>query len=101
MRTLGEEITEFDGRVSAAEAELRELLLGLPNTPLQDVPIGGVEANEEVRTWGSPPQLETSPVPHWEIGDSLGLIDLRRGAKVSGSGPSRHSAEREPVCSAP
>lgn len=84
-RELGEEIQRLEGELATAEAELRDILLALPNATLPDVPDGGEEANKIVRTWGEP-RAANSVKPHWEIGEARGLIDLARGAKISGSG---------------
>jgi seryl-tRNA synthetase len=86
MREVGDRISELDGVVSESEARIRELLLNLPNLPAADVPPGGEEDNVTVREWGAKPSFSFEPKPHWELGESLGLLDLPRGAKVSGSG---------------
>jgi seryl-tRNA synthetase len=84
-RDLGEEIAKLDKELAATEGELSQLLLEIPNVTLEFVPAGGEESNTVVRVWGSP--REGAAVrPHWEIGESLGLIDFQRGAKISGSG---------------
>jgi seryl-tRNA synthetase len=90
----GERITAIDAELAAAEAELDDLLLRIPNPADPDVPVGGEEANVTVRTWGE--QLARDAVggdgaawvrkPHWEIGEALGIIDNARGAKIAGSG---------------
>jgi seryl-tRNA synthetase len=84
-RALGDEISALENELQAAEARLSELLLDLPNVTLQDVPAGGEEANTVVSTWGTP-RPGDGVKPHWEIGEALGILDLMRGAKVSGSG---------------
>ena len=84
-RTLGEEITRLERELAASEAELQAILLEIPNVTLPEVPEGGEEANTVVRDWGTPRPAE-SVKPHWEVGEALGIIDLARGAKLSGSG---------------
>ena len=84
-RLLGEEIQRLENELAAAESELRDILLGVPNVTLPDVPEGGEEANTVVRTWGEPRKGDGIR-PHWEIGEEKGIIDLQRGAKISGSG---------------
>lgn len=84
-RALGDEIAELEKRYSDAFGELERLQYDLPNIPLSDVPEGGEEANAVVRSWGEP-RASDGVVPHWEIGERLGILDLPRGAKVSGSG---------------
>ena len=83
-RALGEEIARLDRELGATEGTIQSLLAELPNVTLPDVPPGGEEANTVVRTWGTP--RADSAVPHWEIGEKLGILDLARGAKISGSG---------------
>lgn len=84
-RTLGDEISVLEGELAAAEARLSELLLDIPNVPLDDVPAGGEEANRVLKTWGTP-RPSDGVKPHWEVAEALGILDLMRGAKVSGSG---------------
>jgi len=86
MREVGERITTLDLRLAEVEDAIRDLLLRLPNMPAEDVPAGGVEANRLVREWGSAPDFDFEPRPHWEIGEALGILDFPRGAKITGSG---------------
>ena len=86
MRAVGDRIGELDAVVGEAENTIRQLLLDLPNLPLQEVPAGGEEANLVVREWGVKPSFPFQPRPHWEIGEALGILDLVRGTRVSGSG---------------
>jgi seryl-tRNA synthetase len=84
-RDLGEEIARLDQELAQTETELSAILLELPNVTLDQVPAGGEEKNEVVRTWGTPREGARLQ-PHWEIGTKLGLVDFERGAKISGSG---------------
>lgn len=84
-RALGEEIQRLENELAAAESGLRDILVTVPNITLPDVPAGGEEQNQVVRTWGEPRPSE-GVRPHWEIGEERGLLDLARGAKISGSG---------------
>jgi len=86
MREVGERISEIDEEVDQAEERIRQLMLLTPNLPLEEVPSGGVDQNEVVRIVGSPPEFDFEPKPHWDLGTSLGLLDLERGSKISGSG---------------
>jgi len=86
MREVGARISEIDEEVDRAEERIRELMLLTPNLPLDEVPSGGVDQNEIVRVVGSPPDFDFEPKPHWDLGSSLGLLDLERGSKISGSG---------------
>ena len=84
-RAMGEEISRLEGQLATAEPALEAILLEVPNMTLPDVPAGGEEHNVIVRSWGEPRQSE-GVTPHWEIASALGLVDLERATKVSGSG---------------
>lgn len=84
-RAIGDEISALEAQLTVTQDRLDELLLGIPNLPLADVPAGDESHNVVIRTWGTPRAAE-SVAPHWEVGERLGLFDLPRGAKVSGSG---------------
>ena len=87
-RRLGEEEKARDAEVEAAQAELREMLLLLPNLPSPEAPDGtGAHDNVEVRRWPAEHRNYASHqrVPHWEIGTQLGILDMERGARLSGS----------------
>lgn len=84
-RELGEEIQRLENELARAETALRDILLGIPNITLPDVPEGGEEANTVVHSWGDPRSTD-GVRPHWEIGEERGILDLARGSKISGSG---------------
>ncbi|MEZ4414203.1 MAG: serine--tRNA ligase [Gemmatimonadota bacterium] len=86
MKGVGERIDALDAEVQASEGEIRDLLLGLPNLPLDEVQVGDESANQTLRAWGAPPTFDFTALPHWELGERLGLLDLGRGSKISGSG---------------
>lgn len=86
MRELGERMTEYEQRLAAAEDQVQMLLLNLPNTPEDVVPEGDESANQLIRAWGTPREFAFDPKPHWDIAETLGVLDLARGAKVAGSG---------------
>jgi seryl-tRNA synthetase len=86
LKASGDEVKQLDGQVREIDAELDGLLLGLPNLPLPQVPEGDEKSNREIRRWGERPTFDFAPKPHWEIGTALGILDLPRGAKVTGSG---------------
>jgi seryl-tRNA synthetase len=86
---LKSEIERVEDRANELESELEDWLLELPNIPQDDVPVGGDESdNVEVRREGfeDRQELPEELVPHYELGERLGIIDEHRGAKVSGSG---------------
>ena len=86
MRRVGGQIKALEERTRSLEEELDSLLLTIPNIPREDVPIGEDESgNVVVRTADELSSFEFEPMPHWELGERLGIIDLQRGAKVSGS----------------
>ena len=86
LRQMGEEITLVDRQEAELGTLLNDSLLELPNLPLDDVPPGSSEDNNvAVRSWGEPSTLEFTPLPHWELGERLDIIDFQRGAKLSGS----------------
>ncbi len=86
MREVRDRIAELDAIVADADSRLANSLAELPNLPDAQVPEGGVEANRVVRKWGTRPEFAFSPRPHWELGESLGILDLGGGSRVSGSG---------------
>jgi seryl-tRNA synthetase len=86
MRALGERMAALEEQREQVESEVRELLLNLPNLPEAQVPEGGEDANQVLREWGAPPRHDFAPLPHWELGERLGILDLPRGTRLAGSG---------------
>jgi seryl-tRNA synthetase len=86
LKELSEQIKRLDDEEGELQNQLEELTLRVPNLPLPELPNGDATANKVVRTWGDVPQLPFTPKPHWELGEALGLLDLPRGAKITGSG---------------
>jgi seryl-tRNA synthetase len=84
-RTLGAEIAVLESELRRVEGELERLVLEIPNLVLDNVPEGGESDGVILSAWGAPRE-EPGLQPHWEIGARLGLLDLPRGAKISGSG---------------
>ncbi|MBN2720757.1 MAG: serine--tRNA ligase [Proteobacteria bacterium] len=86
VRSLGERIKANEERLKAVEEKLSGILLTLPNLPHESVPVGKDESeNPEIRVWGEKPVFDFDPLPHWELGEMLGIIDLPRAAKLSGA----------------
>ena len=85
MRELGEGLSDLEARLGEIEAELERTLLEIPNTPAGEVPPGGETDSAVLREWGEEPEAFERR-PHWEIGEALGILDLARGARISGSG---------------
>jgi seryl-tRNA synthetase len=84
-RSLGDEIGRLEAELRDVESRLQRILLEIPNVTLPEVPAGSEEQNVISKTWGTP-RTSGPLTPHWDIGARLGLIDLERGAKISGSG---------------
>ena len=86
MTDVGDKISELDETLRQVETTLQEKQLWVPNMPGPDVPVGpGEEHNIEVRRWGNPRAFDFEPQPHWDLGESLGMIDFERGVKMSGT----------------
>jgi len=86
MRQLGELISSLQQQTKETKASLDSLLLELPNVPHPSVPLGaGAADNVVVRTWGKPREFPFKPLPHWELGEKLGIIDFQQGVKLSGT----------------
>jgi len=87
LKKLSDRISALEDEFRRVEEKLTKDLLQIPNIPHLSVPVGkGSEDNVEVKRWGEPPEFDFEPLPHWEIGRRLGILDFERGAKISGSG---------------
>jgi seryl-tRNA synthetase len=79
-------IEDSEKRATDYDAQLRDVLTGIPNLPDASVPVGhSPDDNIEIRRWGTPPQFDFTPKPHWELGEALGILDLERAAKITGA----------------
>jgi seryl-tRNA synthetase len=86
MKNVSERIKQSDERIAALDATQREFMLTVPNLLHASVPPGrGSEENVEVRRWGAPPKFDFQPKPHWELGESAGILDLQRAVKIAGT----------------
>jgi seryl-tRNA synthetase len=86
MATVSSRIKELDDSLKNIEAELGDFVLTVPNIAHESVVCGAsAEDNPVVRTWGEKPVFDFPPQPHWEIGESLGILDFARGAKITGA----------------
>ena len=86
VKVINTSIKKLDDKIQALEQQVQEKLLGIPNTPEDSIPDGADEsANKMVRDWGTKPELSFKLKNHVEIGEQLGLIDLKRAAKISGA----------------
>lgn len=86
LKSSAEKAKALDAEARELEEALRDLLARLPNIPHPAIPTGNADANRILRTWGEPPAFDFPPRPHWELGEALGILDLARGSKISGSG---------------
>ncbi len=86
MKGLSDEITELDTQVKEIDEKIKEVLLGIPNTPAPEVAMGDSdEDNIEVRKFGTPTAFEFEPKAHWDIGVALDVLDFERATKISGT----------------
>ena len=86
MKRVGDEIRSLDERLAQIETELSAVELGFPNVPHESVPVGPDEsANRLERTWGEKRKFDFEPKAHWDIGETLGLLDFDRAAKIAGA----------------
>jgi seryl-tRNA synthetase len=86
MRQVAQEMKDLDTIAEEKEEALREFLLMIPNLPHPSVPMGKDSIdNAEVRRWGVIPKFDFEPKPHWDLGEDLGILDFRAGAKIAGA----------------
>ena len=86
MRNVGSQIKALETQTREIDEELLTILSDLPNIPADDVPDGlDEDSNVVERTVGEIKEFDFTPLPHWELGERLGILDLKRGAKLSGS----------------
>ena len=85
-KELREKISELEKTATDLDVRLREILAGIPNLPHDSVPVGhSADDNVEIRRWGTPPKLDFTPKPHWDLGTELGILDLERAVKLTGA----------------
>jgi seryl-tRNA synthetase len=86
LNELRVQVQSGESELAEIETRLRDLLLYVPNPPHESVPIGKDEGdNVTVRTWGEVPRLDFPALPHYDIGERLGIFDFERAAKISGA----------------
>jgi seryl-tRNA synthetase len=86
MSQIGDEIAALDEDLRHIETGLYQKQLWVPNMPHPSVPVGPDEShNVVVREWGTPRTFDFEPLPHWDLGETLGLVDFERGVKMSGT----------------
>jgi seryl-tRNA synthetase len=85
-RKLRDQINNLESATSDLEEKLHDLALRVPNIPDASVPVGNTEEdNVVIRTWGQLTRFDFKPLPHWDLGEKLGIIDFERGVKLSGT----------------
>ncbi|MCL1919381.1 MAG: serine--tRNA ligase [Peptococcaceae bacterium] len=86
MRTVGNEIKKGEETLRSIEEKMNDILYGIPNIPHKSVPVGADETdNAVVRTWGTPKTFSFEPKAHYDLGETLNILDFQRGAKVAGA----------------
>ena len=86
MKELSGRIKELDAEVGEIEEKLKDVPLGVPNTPNDKVPEGDDDSdNVEIRKVGEPAEFAFEPKAHWDIGEGLDILDFERGSKLSGA----------------
>ena len=85
-KTLNGDIKSTEAAQEEVAERLHYLAVRFPNLPADDIPVGPNEASDvEDRKWGTIPTFDFEPKAHWELGESLGILDFERAAKVSGA----------------
>lgn len=86
LKDIGKKIGEFDQELRQIEKQWDDMMLIIPNIPHESVPEGTTEEdNKVVRVWGEKPEFDFEPLPHWDIGERLDILDFKRAAKITGS----------------
>jgi len=86
MKVLKDEIRALEAETEARDQELAEAERSIPNVPHESVPRGRDEKDNRLeRTWGEPRKLDFTPLPHWDLGPALGIMDFERAVKIAGS----------------
>ncbi len=86
MRELDQSLAAMERDQEQAETAFRDLFLLVPNIPHESVPVGAAEKEgRELRRWGKPRDFDFKPLPHYEIGEKLGILDFERASRMSGS----------------
>lgn len=86
MKDVSARIKELDDQLRAVEEQLSEILMGVPNIPHEESPVGtSEEDNVEIRVWGDKPSFDFAAKAHWDVGEDLGILDFERAGKISGA----------------
>jgi len=86
MKKVSQDLKGLDGIIEEREKALQDFLLIVPNLPHTSVPVGKDSSdNVEVRRWGEIPKFNFEPKAHWDLGEELGILDFKNGAKITGA----------------
>jgi seryl-tRNA synthetase len=85
LKEKSNQVKELENQLREKEQELQKLLEVLPNIPDDDVPAGGKESNEIIKSWGEKPIFDFEIKDHLELGESLRILDFQTAAKMSGA----------------
>ena len=86
MKALSDTVKAENDKIAAIDTEIENILLSIPNTPNEKVPVGKDDTdNVELRRWSEPTAFDFDPKPHWEIGKDLKILDPDTAAKVTGA----------------
>ena len=86
QKKVSRDLKGFDTIIEEKERALQDFLLLVPNLPHTSVPVGKDSAdNAEVRRWGEIPKFDFEPKAHWDLGEELGILDFKNGAKITGA----------------
>ncbi len=86
MKKVSQDLKGLDGIMEEKEKALQDFLLTVPNLPHSSVPVGKDPSdNAEVRRWGDIPKFDFEPKAHWDLGEELGILDFKTGAKITGA----------------
>ena len=86
MREVSQQIKTLDQRLAVIQQRFDEILMLIPNMPHDSVVVGKDERdNPVVKVWGKPPEFDFEPKPHWDVGESLGILDFERAARMTGA----------------
>ena len=86
VAALKDQIASMEQELEQVEAEFEQMMLEIPNIPLAEVPVGeSEEDNVVVKEWGEPRRFDFDALPHWEIGEKLGILDFKGAARIAGA----------------
>lgn len=86
MKALSEKVKEDDAKIKELDGKIRDILLSIPNIPNEKVAVGKDDSeNVEIRKFMEPTKFDFEPKAHWELGEMLGILDVERAGKVTGT----------------